>query len=218
MKRRSTLARYATTEIGALLALMFTSNRAIGRSDDAALHRWRQADPPTRAFALRLARRAFDSYASRRDVIEVPRTLPSLLRQRAGVFVSTMRHGAPRCCMGTIYPMEADAAHEIIANAVAAAGRDRRFPPIKAAELPQLTLIVSILGKPRTISIADLASVDPARDGLIVRQGGRTGVVLPGETSSTDAMLAWGRKRAGLDPQAAVELFQVDAVRWVEAR
>ena len=102
---------------------------------------------------LVLARRAFDAYAQRREVIDPPHPLPALLRRPAAVFVSAMRpDGSPRCCMGSLYPTQPDAAEEIIASAVAAAGHDRRFPPLRPAELSCLTLIVSFVSRPRPIT------------------------------------------------------------------
>src|SRR5438552_10620232 len=132
-----------------VLLLLATSAPA---SDDPALDGWRGADARTRSHVLSLARRAFDAYVTRREVIEPPVELPALLRRRAAVFVSTMRYGAPRCCMGTLYPAEPNAAREIIANAVAAAGRDRRFPPSRPTQLKCHTLLVSHVGRPRPLS------------------------------------------------------------------
>ena len=177
---------------------------------------WRAASPQDGAVALKLARRAFDTYSRSRDVIDPPASLPKLFRQRVGVFVSTMIHGAPRTCMGTLYPTEPDAAREIINSAVLSAGRDRRFPMVKPAELKGLTLIVSIVGQPHPMADADLASMDPARDGLAVRCGDRYGVVLNGETTLVDRMVKWGRIRAGAGPASSVEYFKLDVVRFME--
>ncbi len=97
-----------------LIALGATPARAQMPADDP---RW--ADPATQTQILALARRAFDAYALRREVIDPPLILPDLLRERFAVFVSAQRSGAPRCCMGTLYPTQPDAAEEIIASAVA---------------------------------------------------------------------------------------------------
>ena len=186
------------------------------RAEDADVNRWRHPDANTRTILLKLARHAFDAYALRRETIAPPANVPALLRDRAGVFVSAMRNRAPRCCMGTVYPLESNIAREIIANAVAAAGHDRRFPPIKPAELKSLTLIVSIVGRPQPITPAQLETLDPAQDGLLVRNGSRSGIVLSRETTRHDRMLQWGRIRAGAGPNTPVELFRLDVVRFVE--
>jgi len=179
------------------------------------MDRWRSAPPAVQSAALRLARSAFDAYARERRIIDCPTSLPAELRLRSGVFVSTMDPGgAPHCCMGTLSPMEPDIAHEIISNAVAAAGRDRRFKPVKPADLNRLRLIVSIVGRPEPIVSAD--GLDPARDGLIARYGDRDGVVLSGETPHRELMERWARARAGAPAAASVSLFRLDDVRMME--
>lgn len=184
---------------------------------DAGFERWRALDASDQKAVLTLARRAFDTYVTRRDVISPPDALLALLRRPAAVFVSTMRSGAPRCCMGSLYPTQPNAALEIIENAVAAAGRDRRFAPIQPRELRGLTLIVSIVDRPAPIDAADLTRLDPVHDGLVVRCGDRYGVVLSGETTRQDRMLAWGRIRAGARVGDAIELFRIQDVRFAES-
>ncbi len=186
------------------------------RAGEADLDVWRTANVETVQTILALGRRAFEAYALHRDVIEPPERLPGLLRRRAAVFVSAMQHGAPRCCMGTLYPAEPDAAHEIVASAVAAAGRDRRFPPVKPGELRRLTLIVSVVSEPRPIQETAVSGLDPTRDGLAVRYGDRYGVVLSCETTRTERMMAWARTRAGAPAGSHVECFRIQDVRYVE--
>ncbi len=188
----------------------------IGAREEAGFERWKHLDAQTQGNILHLARQAFDAYIARRNTITPPNKLPDLLQQRTGVFVSAMRNGAPRCCMGTLYPTQPNAALEIIENAVAAAGRDRRFAPITAREAKTLTLIVSIVDKPVPISESEAANLDPTRDGLVVKSGDRYGVTLSGETSITARMLQWGRIRAGCRANTPVELFRIQDVRFVE--
>ncbi len=204
--------------LGALLPLLFAALAGaappVRAQDPSQDPRW--ADPAVQASALTLARRAFDAYALRREVIDQPAHLPAVLRQPMAVFVSTMRAGAPRCCMGSLYPTQPDAAQEIIASAVAAAGHDRRFPPIRPGELAHLTLIVSLVSRPRPITEAEAASLDPVRDGLAVRNGDRWGVVLSGESPRRENMMPWGRIRAGADPHTPVQWFQISDLRLRE--
>jgi len=202
--------------LGGLFLLLVLCGAAPAGAGDADLDAWRSADAETVQAVLALGRRAFDTYALHRDVIDPPGKLPDLLHRRAAVFVSAMRNRAPRCCMGTLTPAEPDAALEIIASAVAAAGRDRRFPPIKPSELNGLTLIVSIVSAPRPIAELEISSLDPERDGLVARYGGRYGVVLSRETTRTDRMKAWARIRAGAPAGRRVDYFRIQDVRFVE--
>lgn len=176
-------------------------------------------DPAARRYVLALARRAFDTYAATRTVIESPSPVPAFLRARSGVFVSTMmRNGAPRTCMGTLYPTQPTLAEEIIENAAASAGRDRRFKPVSVKELVGLNLIVSVVGTPRSISASEAAQLDPVTDGLAVKYEDRFGVVLSGESPHRENMIAWGRARAGAKANAVVEFFQIHDLRFMESQ
>jgi hypothetical protein len=121
--------------------------------------------------------------------------------------------------MGTLYPCQPSFAEEIIQNAVASAGRDRRFSPVKPDELNQLNLIVSIIvGSPKPISEQAVQSLDPSRAGLAVLNGDRFGVVLSGETDTPSNMLKWGRIRAGASNGSTIRLFEVNDIRFMESQ
>ena len=186
-------------------------------SASPTLTSWSQADPESRRAALQLARRAFDTYAKQRQIVAPESTLGPLFSLRSGVFISTMLHGAPRSCMGSLYPMQADLAHEIVACAVASAGQDRRFQSVKSSELQSLRLIVSLVDRPVPIAFSAVQSLDPVHNGLAMRSGDRYGVVLSGETSHLDRMIAWARTRAGAGPADTVSYYRIDDIRLIEA-
>lgn len=183
---------------------------------DSDLAAWKAADAQTQSAVLGLAREAFDAYAERREVISPPDGLPPLLSCRAALFVSAQVNGAPRCCMGSLYPLDADAAHQIIDTAGAAAGRDLRFPPVRPSELSGLRIIVSIVGPPRSITDQQAQELDPVTEGLVVECDGRRGVVLSGETRLVGRMILWARIRSGASQSDAVRYFQIDDVRFIE--
>lgn len=198
-----------------ILLLLAFLPRAAGAQAPTGDPRW--ADPAAQRTVLALARRAFDAYALRREVLDPPRPLLGFFREPAAVFVSAMRlDGSPRCCMGSLYPTQPDAAEEIIASAVAAAGHDRRFPPLRRQELPRLTLIVSFVARPRPITASEAARLDPVREGLAVQNGDRWGVVLSGETARRENLPLWGRIRAGAGPADPVQWFAIRDVRMKE--
>ena len=166
--------------------------------------------------AVVLARQALEYSARTHEPLPVPEDLPPLLRKRGAVFVSTMMvsSGAPRCCMGTLTPQMPTLAEEIINNACLAAVADKRFKPLKPADLNGLRVIVSIIGDCTPLN--DLSTLDPLLDGLAVRGPRETGVVLPGEAKKTDTMLAWGRIRAKLTKDDPAECFRLEAIRFME--
>jgi hypothetical protein len=104
------------------------------------------------------------------------------LKQPGATFVTLTKGGALRGCIGSLAaerPLGADVA----ANAINAAFRDPRFPPVTAAEWPQVQVEVSLLSTPRTLCFADeaelLDAIVPGEDGLILEADGRRGTFLP---------------------------------------
>ena len=109
---------------------------------------------------------------------ELKRDLPdSLLREKAGAFVSLHKDGLLRGCIGTISPTRANLLEEILHNAVSAAAEDPRFDPVREPELSRLTVSVDVLGKPEAIDSMD--RLDVKRYGVIVSHGFRRGLLLP---------------------------------------
>jgi MEMO1 family protein len=139
------------------------------------------------------------------------------LSARAGCFVSIKtREGDLRGCIGTIDPVKDSLAEEIITNAVSAATRDPRFPPVRADELPRLKYSVDVLSAPEPCTLGDL---DPKTYGVIVEdESGRRGLLLPdleGIKAAAEQVEIASRK-AGIRPGSPVRLFRFRADRYSE--
>ena len=65
----------------------------------------------------------------------------------------------------------------VASAAVDAATDDPRFLPVTRAEVPTLSIDVSVLGS--AVPLRDIASFRPGVDGLIVERAGRRGLLLP---------------------------------------
>ncbi len=132
------------------------------------------------------------------------------LPDRAGTFVSLHIDGELRGCMGTIVPHEDDLAAEVVRNAVEAATRDPRFPPLTPEELGSLEVKVDVLGPSEVCTFADL---DPREYGVVVTSGWRRGLLLPDlegvDTSEKQVVIAL--RKAGIDPgeDYTLERFRV---------
>ena len=140
--------------------------------------------------------------------------VPTELQKPAGVFVSLKKQGQLRGCIGTILPTQPDATTEIIRNAVSAAAGDPRFPRVQPQELADLEISVDILTTPEPI--ASTAELDPRRYGVIVRCGGRSGILLPdleGVDSVADQVDIACRK-AGIHPGEALDLYRFEVARY----
>lgn len=139
---------------------------------------------------------------------------PAYLRERAGVFVSLKKSGELRGCIGTTQATTASVLEEIIQNALSAGLHDPRFDPVGADELPFLTYSVDILSQAEPVG--DRGDLDPRTYGVIVRSGGRSGLLLPdleGVDTSED-QLAIACRKAGIDPRSDYRILRFTVTRY----
>jgi len=111
-----------------------------------------------------------------------------MLRRKCGAFVTINKDGALRGCIGYILPTMP--LHVAVSQAaISAATRDVRFPPLSQRELEEIELEISVLTPPRLIE--DTTDIEVGTDGLIIRKGNRSGLLLPQVASSRN----WNRVR-----------------------
>ena len=137
-----------------------------------------------------------------------------MFSERAGVFVSLKKFGELRGCIGTTGPTTAMIADEIIQNAISAGLHDPRFDPVRSEELPDLVYSVDILGKPEPVKSRD--ELDPARYGVIVRHGARSGLLLPDldGVDTVSQQLAIACRKAGINPEDDFQIQRFEVVRY----
>lgn len=140
--------------------------------------------------------------------------LPPEARQPAGAFVSIKKHGMLRGCIGTIFPTQPTFLEEIRHNAIAAALHDPRFDPVQVDELPDLVYTVDRILPPEPV--AGPADLDPQKYGVIVRSGGKTGLLLPNleGVETIEEQLAIAKRKAGIGPEEPVTLERFEVVRY----
>lgn len=160
--------------------------------------------PAARERLLRLARTALAAATGL-----VPReTLASSLRSRAlglngAAFVTLLERGELRGCMGFADP-SATLERAVVAAATSAALDDVRFLPLRADELADVEVEISILGPTAPLeAIGDFVAGD---DGIVVAAAGRRAFLLPQVATEhgLDAagMLSIACRKAGLAPDA----------------
>jgi AmmeMemoRadiSam system protein A len=161
---------------------------------------------------VRLARDTIESFVRNGATPEAALLADESLPERAGAFVSLHCGGELRGCIGTISPVCDTLADEIARNAVEAAARDPRFPPVCAEELGDLDIKVDVLHEPEPIS--SVAELDPAVYGVIVTSGWRRGLLLPDleGVDTAEQQVAIAMRKAGIAPGEPVglERFKVD--------
>ncbi len=106
--------------------------------------------------------------------------IPEKLNKRHACFVTIRKNGDLRGCIGTIIPHNT-LYNSIIENAIGAAVRDPRFPPVTKEELKYLTYEVTVLSEPKEIkykTVEELFSKIKNK-GVIIRKSFYTAVYLP---------------------------------------
>ncbi|HHX65575.1 MAG TPA: AmmeMemoRadiSam system protein A [Chloroflexi bacterium] len=163
---------------------------------------------------VRLARTTIEHYVRTGQVIGLPEKLPGELGRRAGTFVSLHRGGELRGCIGTIEPVRDSLAEEIIANAISAATRDPRFPPVSTEELADLEISVDVLDESEPIQ--SVGELDPKRYGIIVQAGDRRGLLLPDleGVDTAEQQLLIALRKAWISPQEKYHLFRFQVTRY----
>ena len=131
-----------------------------------------------RATLARLACRAIeDGLAGRGQPGNVvPKPEQPALRAAHGAFVTLHSQGRLRGCIGRMTPQE-PLYVTVSQMAQAAAFQDPRFPPLRAAEWPGVSLEISVLSPP--VRCPDPDQIEVGRHGLVLVRRGRSGVFLP---------------------------------------
>ena len=161
---------------------------------------------------VQLAYAVAEEYVRHRKMPGIPADLPQeMLTRQAGVFVSIHEFGRLRGCIGTIAPTTNNIAHEIMQNAVSAATRDPRFPPITEEELPFLEISVDVLGDPEPVRSMD--ELDVKKYGVIVSCGRKRGLLLPDldGVDTVEQQVAIAAQKGGIreDEKKSLQRFEV---------
>jgi AmmeMemoRadiSam system protein A len=137
------------------------------------------------------------------------------MRQVMGGFVTLTIAGDLRGCIGEIFPRR-PLVEVVREHAINAAFEDPRFPPLTAAELPQIRIEISALTPPEPV--ASWEEIEIGRHGMVLQLGSRSAVFLPQvapeqgwdrETTLTHLALKAGlRPDAWRDPRARFTVFE----------
>jgi AmmeMemoRadiSam system protein A len=139
--------------------------------------------PEERQSLLELARETITCEAQGSPVPSVDlNAISDNLRDDGACFVTLTQHGQLRGCIGSLearQPLVLD----VRDNALGAAFRDPRFPPVGAEELEILHVEISVLSKPVLLdyeSADDLiAKLRPNIDGVVIERGWNRATFLP---------------------------------------
>jgi uncharacterized protein (TIGR00296 family) len=179
-------------------------------------------------YLVRLARRTIEA-SFKGEKVDFS-DAPDKTREVCGVFVTlntTSRGGKElRGCIGYPYPMKplVEAVNDV---AEAAAFEDPRFPPLRKDELARVVVEVSVLTPPEKIKAEPAKLPQMVRigvDGLIMKRGGRSGLLLPQVATEwgwdSEEFLSQCCVKAGLPPDSwllpGTEVSRFQAIIFAE--
>jgi len=205
--------------VGYLVAQLVAANSAGSAREKTKLAELSETDTDfaTTGELPALARRAIETFVIDRVIIDPP-VGSEILAQRAACFVSIKtRSGDLRGCIGTTEPTKDTLAEELIANAISAATRDPRFPPVKKTELDNLKYSVDVLSE---LEPAEMKDLDPRIYGVIVegKDCGSRGLLLPNleGVDTAEKQVEIAARKAEIPSGAELELWRFRATRCPE--
>ncbi len=156
---------------------------------------------------------------------EVPQH-PCDLLSLGSSFVTLTLDGRLRGCIGSL-SFDRPLLEDVRENAVGAALRDRRFPPLGQAEFARVRVEVSVLQPPEPLpgcaTLEEAASrLCCGSDGVVLERGWARGVFLPQVWESVPEardFLRQLRRKAGLGEdgwEAGIRLWRFSVEKWSE--
>ncbi len=176
-----------------------------------------------RAYLLTLARETIAEATGRKATAASHPPAPPRLNAPGATFVTLhTRDGELRGCIGSLMAHR-PLVEDVRENALAAAFRDPRFPQMKAAELPNIVIEVSVLTAPQPLDYdgADdlIRKLRPHIDGVIIERGWNRATFLPQvweQLPAPEEFLTHLCYKAGLPgnawrwPDLEVSIYQVE--------
>jgi len=129
-----------------------------------------------KAELLALARKSVEYMITKSEPYAPTAPASETLNREYGAFTTLTEGGALRGCIGYTAPIK-PLYMTVRDTATLAALRDPRFAPVNAAELPKLAYEISVLSPLRRVT--DVEQIKVGRDGLIMKNGGYEGLLLP---------------------------------------
>jgi AmmeMemoRadiSam system protein A len=196
----------------------------ITKRGDVAMNEPQRLSEDEGRYLLWVARKTIENrLANREDPPVKWKEVPDKFKEKTGTFVTLTIDRTLRGCIGHIIPRET-LIEGIVENAVNAAFRDPRFPPLTRKELDKIEIEVSILTPPKRLSyegVEDLLKrLRPGVDGVILKKGYYEATFLPQvwqQLPDKEEFLSHLCVKAGLSPSSwktenlEISTYQVQA-------
>jgi len=131
---------------------------------------------------VKTARRIVTEYLNSRTKAKLDEKFVTNFSFNSGVFVTLNNQVGLRGCVGFPLP-DKKLYNALVDAAIGSATEDPRFPSVNSQELEEITFEVTVLTPPEVIHVSDTteypSQIKVGRDGLIVRHGFTSGLLLP---------------------------------------
>ncbi len=127
----------------------------------------------------------------------------------AGLFITLIKNGGTRACWGSVNSSQRNLVQATVYTTEDALGKDYRYSKIKKSEINQLIPQVTVVKK--IIPINSIVTMQPLKQGLMVRAGGKGAVLLPGEASDPHYQLVKTKLKAGIPMSQPCQLYRIEA-------
>lgn len=131
---------------------------------------------------VKTARAVVTEFLKTKNKMKLDKDFEESFSSNAGVFVTLNHQSNLRGCIGYALP-DKKLYNALEEAAISAATEDPRFPSVAFEELDQITFEVTVLTPPQEIEVSDPqeypSKVKVGRDGLIVKSGFNSGLLLP---------------------------------------
>lgn len=178
-------------------------------------------------WAVGFARRVVESVVRDGTQPDRPADVDPVFERDRGAFVTLHKDGSLRGCIGRPEP-DQSGVRALLEAATGAATADPRFPSVSPTELDDVTVEVSMLTPPEPLGDGNRPpsprEVEIGRDGLVVTQDGRSGLLLPQVPVERDwdpeEFLRETCRKAGLPPDGwqsdSTDVFRFSAQVFAE--
>jgi len=130
-------------------------------------------------------------------------------KKNAGLFITLIKNGDTRACWGSVNSSQRNLVLATVYTTEDALAKDYRYSKIKKSEINQLIPQVTVVKK--IIPINSIMTMQPLKQGLMVRAGGKGAVLLPGEASDPHYQLVKTKLKAGIPMSQPCQLYRIEA-------
>jgi AMMECR1 domain-containing protein len=170
-----------------------------------------EIDPESGREILRYARAVLEQTTGASSQLKP--TVASLPVQ-SGLFVTLVKDKKVRGCYGSLTPQGQTITAQVKEYVEGAARLDFRHTPVRASEVKHIAIIISFIDSVEPVS--SISEVDPKTEGLLVRNGDRAAVLLPGEARTASWQIEEAKRQAGIHHGEPAELFKIHTATLYE--